>query len=188
MQIDCYDFDKTIYDGDSSVDFYLFCLKRKYKIIKIVPKLLLFYILYFIHVVDKVKVKECFFSYLKEFENIPSLVEEFWNINNKKIKKFYEEKSSHSKDIIISASPEFLLKPICQKLQVKDLLVSKVDYKTGHFLSANCKGEEKIKRLKAKYQNIKIKNFYTDSFSDKPLIDLSINAYLVEKNKVKKLK
>lgn len=24
-----YDFDKTIYDGDSTVDFFLFCLKRE---------------------------------------------------------------------------------------------------------------------------------------------------------------
>ena len=31
-----YDFDGTIYDGDSSVDFFRFCLK-KYKILRCLP-------------------------------------------------------------------------------------------------------------------------------------------------------
>ena len=29
MLIDVYDFDGTLYDGDSTVDFVLFCLRRR---------------------------------------------------------------------------------------------------------------------------------------------------------------
>lgn len=29
-----YDFDNTIYDGESSVDFFMFCLKKRPKLIK----------------------------------------------------------------------------------------------------------------------------------------------------------
>ena len=32
--INSYDFDKTIYDGDSSADFYKYCLKRNKKVLK----------------------------------------------------------------------------------------------------------------------------------------------------------
>ncbi len=188
MQIDCYDFDKTIYDGDSSIDFYIFCLKRNIKVIGVIPKLMLFYFLYFIHIVDKTKVKECFFSFLKKCDDIQILVEEFWKINGKKIKKFYCDKRDHSNDIIISASPEFLLCPLCNEFNVKDLIASVVDRKSGHFLSANCKGQEKVNRLIKKYKNVKIKNFYTDSYSDKPLMDLSLNTYLIKKNKITKIK
>lgn len=29
MNFNVYDFDHTIYDGDCTVDFYLFCMKKK---------------------------------------------------------------------------------------------------------------------------------------------------------------
>ena len=32
-----YDFDKTIYDGDSTADFYIFSLKRHKKILLLAP-------------------------------------------------------------------------------------------------------------------------------------------------------
>ena len=44
MKLYLYDFDGTIYDGDSSVDFFKFCLKKDKKLIfhliKIIPKLI----------------------------------------------------------------------------------------------------------------------------------------------------
>ena len=36
-----YDFDGTIYDGDSSIDFFLFCLKKNIKVIFYLPKVVL---------------------------------------------------------------------------------------------------------------------------------------------------
>ena len=35
--VNIYDFDGTIYDGDSSIDFYLFCLRKNVSIIKFLP-------------------------------------------------------------------------------------------------------------------------------------------------------
>ena len=35
-----YDFDKTIYDGDSTADFYIFSLKRHKKILLLAPSLI----------------------------------------------------------------------------------------------------------------------------------------------------
>lgn len=34
-EVNLYDFDNTIYDGESTVDFFLFCLKKKKKFNKI---------------------------------------------------------------------------------------------------------------------------------------------------------
>ena len=48
-----YDFDNTIYDGDSSIDFYLFCLKKNKKVIYLLPKQFLAFTLYKIKVKDK---------------------------------------------------------------------------------------------------------------------------------------
>ena len=34
-----YDFDNTIYDGESAVDFFMFCLGKDIKLIKLLPLL-----------------------------------------------------------------------------------------------------------------------------------------------------
>ena len=41
MLIDVYDFDGTIYDGDSTVDFSLFCLRRHPALLTALPRFLL---------------------------------------------------------------------------------------------------------------------------------------------------
>ena len=187
MKIDIYDFDKTIYNGDSSIDFFLFCLKRNKSIIINIPKITFYYILYFLKIKDKTKVKEVFFSFLKKI-NTDDYVLKFWESNKNKIKSFYLDKDNHTKDIIISASPEFLLKPICDELGVHDLIASQVDEKNGKFPKSNCKGIEKVNRLKELYKNIEVDKVYTDSYSDKPLIDISKHAYIVNGNNIKKIK
>lgn len=187
MKINVYDFDKTIYDGDSSIDFYKFCLRKKKRIIIYLLPLSFYYILYFCKIVKKVKVKEIFFGFLNQFDNIDNMVYTFWKDNESKIKSFYIDKS-HNRDIIISASPTFLLEPIAKKLKVKDLIASEVDKTNGKFISPNCKGEEKVVRLKNKYTNFSIDNMYTDSYSDMPLIKLSKKAYIVNKNSIKCIK
>ena len=182
-----YDFDKTIYDGDSSLDFYLFCIKIKKSIIFNIIKVFFAYILYFFKIKNKTYVKEVFFSFVKNFEDIDKVVNDFFFVNRKKIKRFYLEKN-HDKDIIISASPYFLLKPISLDLKVKDLIASDVSKKTGKFKSQNCKGIKKVEYLKEKYKNIEVLEVYTDSYSDQPLIDIARKAYIVDKDKITKIK
>ena len=57
MKINVYDFDKTIYNGDSSIDFFIFCLKKNKQIIINIPKIIMYYILYFLKVKNKTEVK-----------------------------------------------------------------------------------------------------------------------------------
>ena len=57
-----YDFDKTIYDGDSTVDFYFFCLKQTPKMLKYLPYQGFSFIKYLFGFIDKTHFKEKFFS------------------------------------------------------------------------------------------------------------------------------
>lgn len=184
MKYHLYDFDKTIYDGDSSVDFFKYC-QKKFKIInlKYIYNLIKKFIHYKTKRISLTQFKEYIFSYLNKIENVDTVVEDFWLLHSNKIKDFYLEKN-HSKDIIISASPEFLLKPICDKLKVKDLIASDVDKKTGRFLKNNNMGYEKVVRFNEKYSDAVIESMYSDSFNDKPLLDLAKKSYLVKKNKI----
>lgn len=183
MKYYLYDFDGTIYDGDSSVDFFKFCLKKDKTIYKMLPKLAINYLAYKSKNITDTQLKEYIFSFLKNFKNIDKVVKEFWETHESKIKNFYLEKK-HDQDIIISASPKFLLKPICEKLKVKDLIASDVDKTTGKFKKPNNRGEAKVKEFYKKYPNAEILEMYSDSLHDKPLLDLAKKSYFVKKNKL----
>lgn len=183
MEAIIYDFDKTIYDGDSTINFYKYCLKKKPSIIKYIFKQVFYVAQYLIGIINKEKMKEKCYCFLKGISNIDEMIESYWEINKKNIKKWYMEKN-HSKDIIISASPEFLLEPICKYLKVYKLIASQVDKKTGKLLGKNCYGEEKVKRLFNEIKNVNALEMYTDSYSDEPLIKISKEGYMVDKNNI----
>lgn len=181
MRVYAYDFDETIYDGDSSVDFYKFCFKKKKSICKYWFKQAWYLGLYILGIKSKTEMKEAFFCFLKDFDNKEELLDSFWNEHFSKIKKWYLDKE-HSSDIIISASPEFLLKIPSEKLQVKDLIASIVNIEDGKFLEENCYGKEKVRRLKEKYPKVLVEEMYTDSTSDLPMIEISEKGFMVKKD------
>ena len=186
--INAYDFDETIYDGDSSVDFYLYCLKRKPSIIIMAPIQIYGVLLYILKIKNKDFMKERIFSFLKRIDNINDYIEDFWNKNRKKIKEWYLKQKKKS-DVIISASPEFLLKPLEKELKVDRIIATKVNKKTGKFESKNCHDYQKIKRYeKETKRKNDVKAFYSDSFkSDKAMFEYAEEAYLVKKNKIEKI-
>lgn len=181
-----YDFDGTIYNGDSTVDFFLYALKCKPSLLLCFPKQLGGFVLYVLKRISKKKFKECFFSFLSEID-VERLTESFWNQKQNKIFDWYL-KQQKTDDIIISASPEFLLKPICKRLGIKHLIASEVNPKTGMFVGENCRGQEKVRRLEVEYNITHIDVFYSDSHSDLPLAMIADKAFMVKKGAVKEWK
>lgn len=110
--------------------------------------------------------------------NSEELVVHFWKKNKHKIYSWYLEQCK-SDDIVISASPEFLLKPICDFLGIEYLIVSKVSCQTGKFETENCYGVEKVKRLKHEFPTLHMEDFCSDSISDSPLAKLADRAYII---------
>ena len=178
-----YDFDKTIYDGDSTRDFYLFCLRRHKKILSTVPPFLFsagkFYIF---KKGTKTEFKEKMYRFLRYIDTDKDLID-FWDSNISKIKYWYLHQQKED-DVIISASPEFLLEPVCQKLGIKYLMASKVDRKTGTYSGINCRDTEKVRRFYEVFPNGRIDNFYSDDYCDSPLAEISDKAFIVKGNKI----
>ena len=177
IMMNIYDFDKTIYNGDSSVDFIKYCFKTNKKTLLILPKFILTVFLYLIKVCEKEQLKSSFFKVITYFDDVDQLVKDFWKENEHKLKDFYL-KNKKKTDIIISASPEFLLQPIAQKYKFT-LIGTKVDLKTGKLIGNNCYGIEKIVRLQEKGIT-KCNNFYSDSLSDTPVANIAKKAYIVK--------
>ncbi|MBP5679025.1 MAG: haloacid dehalogenase-like hydrolase [Bacilli bacterium] len=182
--INAYDFDETIYKGDSSVDFYFYCLKRNKKVLLQLPKQLGGFLLYKMKIIDKTKMKEKIFSYLKRIDNIEDYIADFWKSHQKNIKEWYI-KQQRKTDVIISASPEFLLKPL-EKEYHFEVIASKVDPKTGIFSSKNCHDYEKIRRYEENHTE-KVKEFYTDSIkADKAMLEYAKEGFIVKGNEITK--
>ena len=94
---------------------------------------------------------------------------------------------------LISASPEFYLNEL-YNLGVVDKIIgtryfSENGRQSRRMNGENCKGQEKVKRLKEELAKegiqVDYKNSYmfSDSLSDKPLFDLVGNAYLINYKK-----
>ena len=173
-----YDFDGTIYNGDSTIDFYIFCLLHNFRIIKCLPHQIKFFILYKLHLCNKKKFKEEFFCFLKALDDIELIIDCFWKQNFSKIKKWYLKNKKNS-DVIISASPEFLLIKLKPILNINCIIGSIVDKNTGCFISENCYGYEKVKRFKILFKDSIPEEFYTDSKSDLPMVNFSKKAFFV---------
>ena len=101
----------------------------------------------------------------------------------KNIKKFYLEQKKDN-DVIISASFDFIIKPFCESLGIKNVIATKYDVKKGHIIGVNCKGEEKVKRFNEQFKNVKVDKAYSDSLSDIPMFTLAKKAYLVKGEKL----
>ncbi|WP_073507867.1 HAD family hydrolase [Streptobacillus notomytis] len=189
-----YDFDKTIYDGETSTDFMRFFLKRNPKYILKIYKVIhsLIYYRY-----DLKKSKEIFFSILDdiEVEYLKKEIHEFWVENKKKIftwvyDEIIENKKKAEELILISATPSLFLEEISKELGFDKLIATTFFKQNKYFISKingkNCKHIEKVYKLKEYLPKFNILAFYSDSMSDKPLFDLAQKKYFISKGIKKK--
>ena len=179
-----YDFDQTILLHDSSFRFFGFCFKTYKETRHLLFKHLWNGCLYLFGVIDTKTFKERLFTFVRYVPDIDTAVFRFWECEEKYIGEWYKKQGQPS-DIIISASPEFLLAPIVKTLGVKTLIATRMEKTSGLIEGPNCKGEEKVKRLYAILPNAKIDAFYSDSFSDTPLAKLAKKSFLVHNEEIK---
>ena len=178
-----YDFDDTIYNGDTNRDIILYSFKKHpFKVIKALKKTKKLERDYKRGLITFERVKEAMLSFLFEIDDLDGYIEKFVSSHMKNIKPWYLSRKSEY-DIVISASYELWIIPFCKKLGIRYVLATKTD-KEGHIIGKNCKGEEKVKRLASTIPNAQIVTSYSDSESDLPILNLAKTAYVVEGNKL----
>jgi len=173
-----YDFDNTIYRGDSSVDFFRHCAAKFPRANLSALAAAPWFLLMLLGLAEKTRVKERFYRYLRHVPDVREEVERFWLTHDKNLKDWYFEQKRED-DLIISASPEFLLEPLMKRLEL-DMIASRVVPETGVYVGLNCHGEEKVRRMREAYPEAQIDAFYSDSKSDLPLARLARKAVLVK--------
>ena len=175
-----YDFDQTVYYPDSSYHFFLWCLKKHPgDVLPVIPKSMILALRYKRGKVSAKSLKQQLFSFLARLNDVDLEVKSFWDCHRQNMQDWYM-RQKRDDDLIISASPEFLLAPITKELGVR-LIATKMDPHTGMIFGENCHDREKVLRFREAFPDGEIDEFYSDSMSDSPLADLAKQSYLVKK-------
>lgn len=172
-----YDFDNTILRGDSTARFYAFCLARTPRMWLDIPCQLVNGALF----LARIRKKEAYKQRLLRFLNwidVDAAVEAFWARNFCRVKSWYK-RQHRPDDVVISASPEFLIRPACERLGIARVIGSPIDKNTGLYQGNNCHGEEKVRAFRARFGSVQPDEFYSDSYSDSPMARISRRAFLV---------
>ena len=196
-----FDIDYTITKKETLMEFYKYSLEEDIKNIRFLPRALYSGLMYGVGIYDERRVKECFLKFIDniEEEKLQELVKRFYKNRLSKIlykdavDMMYKLKKEGYDIYLISASPEFYINEFYNIDVVDKVIGTRFEFKEGKFirkmLGSNCKGEEKVKRLKEvlSKENIEVdfkdSYMFSDSLSDKPLLDLVGKPYLINYKK-----
>ncbi len=190
MRLELYDFDGTITQKDTLIEFLKFYrgkLKFYLGFIKVAPKIILFYAGIITNVNLKEQVLTNFFKGepISDFNNkcaefcelkLPLILRKsaITSITNS-----IEEKN---RIVVVSASPENWIKPWTDKMGI-ELLATKLEVLnnrlTGKLNGPNCYGPEKVNRIKKQIEleDYKEINVYGDSEGDKEMLALGTRKF-----------
>lgn len=182
------DFDNTIYDGESILDFYLFSIRYNPRVLK--------YLFIVLHTTVKYKlgkttlqdlervVKSYAAGYLRSLPQLDSMVKAFWDKNLKKIKPWYTPQHG---DVILTASFNVIMDELFSRLGVENCVCSIFDLKKSEAVYINF-SQNKLAKFRELFGDCAVDEFYTDSKLDKPMIEIANSAFFVKKNKITKIK
>ena len=178
-----YDFDDTIYNGDTNRDILMYGFKKHpFLVLKALKKAKKLQKDYKRGVIEFERVKEAMLSFIFEIKNYPKFINDFVDSHMKNIKPWYISRRTQN-DIVISASYELWIMQFCKRLGIRYVIATKTD-SDGRIIGKNCKGAEKLKRLASVIPNAVIVTAYSDSSCDIPILESARTAYVVEGNKL----
>ena len=177
-----FDFDNTIYKGESSVDFAFYMIRHNKRIIRYIPTILFSLVGYKLCLLKKDKLESIindFFAGVLDGETSPeSFVKAFWEINADKLNPEMLRLIAPD-DIIISASPIFLFDGIRDRLNTDKIVGTEVDFEQKRITWFNF-GDNKVNRYRELYGDQEIDAFYTDSYNDKDMMAIAREVYIVK--------
>ena len=185
-----FDFDNTLYRGESAVDFAFFMMKSNKRILRWLPSIFWNLLKYKFCLVTREKMEKTINVFMKDVlrdsDELFRLAEEFWKTHGNRLDEAMLARI-HAGDVILSAGPDFLLKEIGDRLGTSHILCSEVDLSEKKIVYLNF-GSNKVKRFREVYGETAIEAFYTDSYNDRALMEISDTVFLVTKGKLKQIK
>ncbi len=176
-----YDFDRTILNGNSVQRFCTFCMLRLPYLWLLLPELFISLVLRALRIINKetfLRMMEVFVFFVPSKQKF---VKRFWDKNIKHVKKWYYD-VRRDDDVVISASPDYLIEEACSRLGVR--CIASATGKNYLATEKHCYGSEKVVRFEKLFPNVRPSKFYSDSLSDAPMMKFAEEGYLVKGDKM----
>ena len=190
QQLDVYDFDGTIYDGDSTVDFVRFALMRHPGMMAGLPRVAWAALRLAVKRIGLTQFKSVLFGEMSRRFSLETEAEAFWQSERtrQKLGAWFQQTPRDLPIVIASASPEFELQHAAKLLGVSRLIGTQCDMQTGELTGKNCKGEQKIARIREVYGEFEVRAMYTDDAkADGPLLAIAREKYIVTHGQVTRI-
>ena len=185
-----FDFDGTIYKGDTTRDFCWYFYQKKplrsyYLLIQLAS-----WLLWRLKLLTTTQFKSTFIQFLNriEGEQITGLLNSFWEekkslVHANLVLEISRLKKEGVHIVVVSASPELFIKTFCLSLGVDTVLGSELKVLNNKYsLLINCRGEEKLKRLKRAFPDFELIAAYSDNKDDDVLLKTAKNGCWVKKS------
>jgi hypothetical protein len=186
LELDIYDFDKTIVPFDSGTLFVAYCMVHYPWCLITLPIVAVAGLLMLLNIITFTQFKKTCFMF---FPLIPKkrAVKKFWDKYESKVHTWFKDKNRFS--VVISASPDFLLSEIAQRLSFDKLICTRHNYKNGMIIGENCRDEEKVRRFFEEFDKneVTVVDVYSDSIKhDRPIFSLAENQcyHIVDSEKI----
>ena len=187
-----YDFDKTIYPGDSATHFWWFLVRRHPAALPMAAGAIPAGIRCLTEKSGDARqrgrlrgqLKERLFAVLRRVPDPEGEVTAFWDSHLDRVYPWYINRRRED-DVVISASPEFLIAEACRRLGIA-CIATPVEMTTGELRGPNCWGPEKPRRFRETYGDAPVEEFYSDSYSDRPMMELAREGFLMKNGRVVK--
>ncbi len=179
-----YDFDETLFYGDTEIQFVPYCWLHCPATLKNLPRTAGSGLLLLLRVISVREFKENVFHMLRYIPDVEHFVDHYVEVKLSRVKPWYAAQQKPD-DLVISASPTFLISRFCQAMVIQNCLATEMDIHTGRISGLNCHDEEKVRRFYEAYPKGKVDAFYSDSRSDTPLARIASQAYLVKGDQIR---
>lgn len=173
-----YDFDDTIYKGNSFRRFFGYCLLRLPYLLLFTPVILVAVVLRALKILDKNTYLTWLGAFVVFVPNVQKKVTKFWDKELCRIKSWYIAQRRDD-DVIVSASPAYLVEEACRRLGVK-CIATNVDVRTARVDGVHCYGVDKVLRFKGANLGGAPLTYYSDSWSDEPMFAYAHEGWLVK--------
>ena len=177
-----YDFDDTILKGNSMTMFFIYCSLRLPYLIIILPVLLVACMLRAVRILSKNSYLHMLSWFVALVPHAERFASKFWDRNMKRIKGWYLAQRRDD-DLIISASPQFLVGEACRRLGLR-CIGSPLSPRSARLHGEHVYAEQKVHIYKEHFGNEPLATYYSDSLSDTPMFEFAEKGYFVCGNDV----
>ena len=143
MQVDIYDFDKTVVPFDSALKYWGFCMVHNPWIILLLPFQFIWGMMMLTHIISVRTCKKVAFLYIRLINNEKN-VKKYWDKYEKYVYDWFKLENRKRTTVLISASPDFLIEEIARRMNVDYVICTTHDRKHGIMRSEVCRHAEKV--------------------------------------------